>query len=392
MSMVPTLARRSLRARIGRSIFIGLSILAGVAFVSGSFILADSLKGTFDNLIDGLTGETDLQVRSVLEVDELDAVRDPLPQELVSEVADVPGVAVVEGSYGRYAQMLDPDGDPVTTQGAPTLGVSWDPDSGLSGVVLKEGRAPQGVDEVAIDKATADRVGYMAHPDWVSGAQAAVPGFAIDDENAQAVAEICARLDGLPLAIELAAARLKLLSPQAMLARLSRSLDLLRGGARDLPLRQQTLRQAIAWSYDLLNGEEQALFRRLAVFTGGFTLEAAEAVCPAAGGFPADPLDGIAGLMDKSLLRRDATPGDDPRFRMLETIREFGAEVLSACGEAADARRAHAAYFLALAERAAPELTGRAQAAWLDRLEADQDNLRAALGWANAQDDAAKKF
>jgi putative ABC transport system permease protein len=160
MSMVPRLARRSLRARIGRSIFIGLSILAGVAFVAGSFILADSLRGTFDNLIDGLTGETDLQVRATLEVDALDAVRDPLPRELVDEVAAVPGVALAEGSYTRYAQMIDPDGKPVTTQGAPTWGVSWDPDSGLTGVELKDGRAPAGVDEVAIDKATADRVGF----------------------------------------------------------------------------------------------------------------------------------------------------------------------------------------------------------------------------------------
>jgi putative ABC transport system permease protein len=160
MSTIPMLARRSLRARIGRSIFIGLSIMAGVAFVAGSFILADSLRGTFDNLIDGLTGDTDLQVRSALEVDSLDAVRDPLPRDLVDEVAAVPGVALAEGSYGRYAQMLDPDGKPVTTQGAPTLGVSWSPDSGLSGVNLKEGRAPQGVEEVAIDKATADRIGF----------------------------------------------------------------------------------------------------------------------------------------------------------------------------------------------------------------------------------------
>jgi putative ABC transport system permease protein len=160
MSMVPKLARRSLRARIGRSIFIGLSILAGVAFVSGSFILADSLRSTFDDLIDGLTGETDLQVRSVLEVVDLDAARDPLPQALVDDVAAVPGVELAEGSYARFAQMLDPDGKPVATQGAPTLGVSWDPASGLSGINVKDGRAPQGVTEVAIDKATADRVGY----------------------------------------------------------------------------------------------------------------------------------------------------------------------------------------------------------------------------------------
>jgi putative ABC transport system permease protein len=158
--MIGTLARKSLRARLGRSIFTGLAIFAGVAFVAGSFVLADSLKGTFDNLIDGLTGEIDLEVRSELTVDDLDAVRDPLPAPLVDQVAAIPGVQVAEGGFARFAQMLDKDGKVVTTQGAPTLGVSWDPDSGLSGVVLKDGRAPNGTDEVAIDKATADRVGY----------------------------------------------------------------------------------------------------------------------------------------------------------------------------------------------------------------------------------------
>lgn len=158
--MIATLARKSLRARLGRSIFTGLAIFAGVAFVAGSFILADSLKGTFDNLIDGLTGEIDLEVRSELTVDELDAVRDPMPATLVDQVAAIPGVQVAEAGFGRFAQMLDKDGKVVTTQGAPTLGVSWNPDSGLSGVVLKDGRAPDGPDEVAIDKATADRVGY----------------------------------------------------------------------------------------------------------------------------------------------------------------------------------------------------------------------------------------
>jgi putative ABC transport system permease protein len=158
--MIATLARRSLRARLGRSIFTGLAILAGVAFVAGSFVLADSLRSTFDNLIDGLTGEIDLEVRSELTIDELDAQRDPLPVSLVDEVAAIPGVAVAEPGYSRFAQMLDQQGKPVTTQGAPTLGVSWDPSSGLSGVVLKDGRAPTGRDEVAIDKATADRIGY----------------------------------------------------------------------------------------------------------------------------------------------------------------------------------------------------------------------------------------
>ncbi|HEY5662821.1 MAG TPA: FtsX-like permease family protein [Ilumatobacter sp.] len=159
--MMLTLARRSLRARLGRSIFTGLAIMAGVAFVAGSFVLADSLKSTFDNLIDGLTGEIDLEVRTELTVDDLDAVRDPLPDTLVADVAAVPGVKVAEGGYARFAQMLDKKGKPVTTQGAPTLGVSWNPDSGLSGVELKDGRAPQATDEVAIDKATADRVGYV---------------------------------------------------------------------------------------------------------------------------------------------------------------------------------------------------------------------------------------
>jgi putative ABC transport system permease protein len=158
--MLATLARKSLRARLGRSIFTGLAILAGVAFVAGSFVLADSMTKTFDDLIDGLVGELDLQVRSELTVDELDAIRDPLPTSVVADVAAIPDVAVAEGSYARFAQMIDPDGDPVVTQGAPTLGVSWNPDSDLSGVVLKDGRAPRGLEEVAIDKATADRVGF----------------------------------------------------------------------------------------------------------------------------------------------------------------------------------------------------------------------------------------
>lgn len=158
--MIATLARKSLRARVGRSIFTGLAILAGVAFVAGSFVLADSLQKTFDDLIDGLVGELDLQVRSELTIDELDAVRDPLPVELVDDVAAVPGVQVAEPAFARYAQMISPDGDPVTTQGAPTLGVSWSPDSNLSGVVLKDGRAPTDIGEVAIDKATADRIGF----------------------------------------------------------------------------------------------------------------------------------------------------------------------------------------------------------------------------------------
>src|SRR5262249_16655510 len=158
------------------------------------------------------------------------------------------------------------------------------------------------------------------------------------------------RLDGLPLAIELAAARSKLLPPQALLGRLRSRLDVLTGGARDLPARQQTLRTAIAWSYDLLNEGERRVFRRLAVFAGGCTLEAGEAVCNQAGDLGLDVFDGIASLVDKSLLRHEDPVEGEPRFRMLETIREYGLEQLAASGEAAALQRRHAEYYLRLAE------------------------------------------
>jgi predicted ATPase/DNA-binding SARP family transcriptional activator len=235
------------------------------------------------------------------------------------------------------------------------------------------------------------------------------PDFAVTDENAPAVAEICARLDGLPLAIELAAARIRLLSPEALLARLERRLPLLTGGARDLPERQQTLRAAIGWSYDLLQEGEQRLFRRLSVFVGGCTLEAAEAVCHAEGELAIDVLDGVASLVDKSLLQQDETgagwgprtvpagtegarahaakrwvaaPGaGEPRLAMLETIREYGLECLEASGEAVAVRRRHAHFFLGLAEAAEPPLAGADQGKWLARLEREHANLRAALEW-----------
>jgi tetratricopeptide (TPR) repeat protein len=200
---------------------------------------------------------------------------------------------------------------------------------------------------------------------FVDRAQAADPGFRLTDENAAAVEEICARLDDLPLALELAAARTKLLPPEAMLERLEQRLDLLSRGPRDKPARHRALRDTIAWSYDLLEAGEQQLFARLAVFAGGFSLESAVAVCDAS-------LDSTAALIDDSLLER----GD--RLRMLETIREYAAERLDADGGEADAvRRHHAAHFLEFAESdPVPN-----QADWLARLDAEQDNLRAALGW-----------
>ncbi len=217
-------------------------------------------------------------------------------------------------------------------------------------------------------------------------AQAVRPEFALTDENAAAVAAICRRLDGLPLAIELAAARVKVLPPAALLSRLERRLPLLTGGGRDLPARQQTMRDAIAWSHDLLTAEEQALFRRLAVFAGGFELEAAEAVCTGTGDLGADVLEDLASLVDKSLLRQEVGPSGEPRFGMLETVREFGLEQLATSGEAEEARRRHAAWCLELVEAADLEGCRRPDldpAAAFARLDADQGNLRAALTWAS---------
>jgi predicted ATPase/class 3 adenylate cyclase len=220
---------------------------------------------------------------------------------------------------------------------------------------------------------------YEAVKLFIERAQAARADFSITNENAPAVAEICARLDGLPLAIELAAARIKLLPPRAMLGRLGRRLKLLSGGARDLPERQRTLRGAIEWSHTLLDEGEKTLFARMAIFSGGRTLEAIEAVCDAEGDLPVDAFEGVSSLLDKSLLTQEEGPEDEPRFVMLETIHEFAREKLQESGEAEEIGRAHTRYFLALAEEAEPELTGAEQVPWMDRLEAEHDNLRAAL-------------
>jgi ATP/maltotriose-dependent transcriptional regulator MalT len=185
----------------------------------------------------------------------------------------------------------------------------------------------------------------------------------------------------LPLAIELAAARIKVFTPHALLARLDRRLQVLAGGARDLPERQRTLRSTLAWSYELLNGQEQRLFRRLAVFVGGYTPEAVEAIVTVVGETDIDVLEGMASLLDKSLLQRAGKDGEEPRFGMLETIREYGLEVLASSGEGQATRQAHAAYYLALAEQAEPQLTSQQQLTWFERLEQEHDNLRAALSW-----------
>ena len=212
---------------------------------------------------------------------------------------------------------------------------------------------------------------------FVERARAVKREFELTSANSAAVASICARLDGLPLAIELAAARAKLLSPSAMLARLESSLSLLTGGARDLPVRQQTLRGTVEWSYRLLNAAEQTLFRRLSVFAGGCTLEAVEAVCDTKGDLGADVLDAMASMVDKSLVQQVEPAEGETRFHMLATIREYALERLRESGEEPATRRAHAAYCLVLAEEGAEKVS--AQPEWMARFEAEHDNFRVAL-------------
>jgi predicted ATPase/class 3 adenylate cyclase len=275
---------------------------------------------------------------------------------------------------------------------------------------------PLGLPDIASLSASAeDVVRAVAHSDavrlFVARAQAVKPDFGLTEANAAAIATICTRLDGLPLAIELAAARVKLFPPQALLAHLSSSggLATLTSGARDLPARQQTIRDTIAWSYQLLSADEQTLFARLGVFVGGFTLDAVQAVCAESSmkdvegrqtsiddTFPHasfSVLPSFAALVDHSLVR--LLPGEEamPRYGMLETVREFARERLSARGEFQSLQRRHAEYFLALAERAEPELLGREQVKWLDYFDQEIDNLRAGRDWAigaQAYDTAAR--
>jgi predicted ATPase/class 3 adenylate cyclase len=221
---------------------------------------------------------------------------------------------------------------------------------------------------------------------FVQRAHAAAPGFELTGGNAKAVAKICRRLDGLPLAIELAAARVRLLPPQALLSRLGHRFSLLTGGARDLPERQRTLRNALDWSFGLLSAGEQALLARLGVFAGPFGLPAAEAVGVQAGDAVPDldhagpVMDTLGSLVDSSLVRLE-TRGREPRFALLETVREYALEHLAGGGDWVEAHDRNAAYFLALAEPDEAELQGQGQLAWLDRLESEHDNVRAAMSW-----------
>jgi predicted ATPase len=212
---------------------------------------------------------------------------------------------------------------------------------------------------------------------FVDRARAVKPDFALTEQTVPVVAEICRRLDGLPLAVELAAARIRLLDPESVLARLVRRLPFLTGGARDLPTRQQTLRNTIAWSYELLTAQEQTLFRTMAVFVGGCTLEALQTVSPDS----TEVLDDADSLVAKSLARSVVTAPGEIRLTMLETTREFGLEQLAWSGELEGLRWRHAEYFLALAEEAEPALWGPTAGTWHANLETEHDNIRAALEW-----------
>ncbi len=239
------------------------------------------------------------------------------------------------------------------------------------------------------DRAGSDLEKYAAVQLFVQRARDGRPTFKLTPENADAVAEICRRLDGLPLAIELAAARTRMLTPVALLKRLTINLDVLGSGARDLPERQQTLHNTITWSYNLLDPLRQRLFRRLAVFVGSWTLEAAEGVCNADGIFAGDIFDHMAALVDNSLIIRvEAADADgEPRFSLLQTMRDYAREALADCSEESAVRRQHADYFLAVAIEADRQLRGAAQRLWLDRMETERDNFRAAYEWFMSQPD-----
>jgi predicted ATPase/DNA-binding XRE family transcriptional regulator/Tfp pilus assembly protein PilF len=228
---------------------------------------------------------------------------------------------------------------------------------------------------------------------FVQSAQAVHPDFALTLENAQDVAAICTRLEGLPLAIELVAARIKLLPPHGIVSKLGNQLVFPTGGQRNMPMRHHTLSNAISWSYDLLSPAEQTLFRRLGVFVGGCTLDAIEAVCNARADLPVSLLQGIESLLDKSLLKSQFSEAQEPtgegsayRFTILETIREYARERLDESSEAEAIKQLHAEYYLALAEAADPQFTRGEYRLWLNRLDKELDNIRAALHWTSEND------
>ncbi|HEY7599297.1 MAG TPA: adenylate/guanylate cyclase domain-containing protein [Candidatus Limnocylindrales bacterium] len=321
-------------------------------------VKAGGAKPAFEQLVDHLRDK-----RVLLVLDNFEQVLDAAPQvgQLLRELPELKVIVtsrIVLRVYGEQELVVPPLGLPAgSAAGAPL---------------------------------TAEEAGRSeAVSLFVERARAVQPAFMLTDANAAAVADIVARLDGLPLAIELAAARLRILSVEAIRSRLDQRLALLTGGSRDLPTRQQTLRGAIDWSYHILDEPEQRLFERFSVFSGGAFLPEAEQVCGSAAELGIDVLDGLSALSDKSLVRAALTASEDPRFAMLATIREYAAEQLAgADGNAPDLRARHAQVYAAIVEACADKLTTAEGAAWQERLELDHDNLRAALDWAVASNDA----
>ncbi|MEO8462686.1 MAG: hypothetical protein ABI555_05705, partial [Chloroflexota bacterium] len=348
---------------------------------------------------------------------ELETVRDP--SLVASRIASVIGLAETGGRSGQdvliewlasrtvllvldnFEQVLDagpviaallraaPGVKVLATSRAP-LHVSGEQEFAVPGLPVPPDFGQMGGFEKAQGGGTIDlaRLGtFEAVRLFIARAVAVRPEFTVTNTNAPAVAAICARLQGMPLAIELAAARVKLLTPDAILARLDHQLNVLAAGARDLPARQQTLRGAIAWSYDLLDEPDQRLLDRLSVFAGGFDLDACEVIGGPADEIGRDVLDGLMALADQSLIR--SLDADPPRFAMLETIREFAAEMLDGRSDAAAIRARHTSWFLDLVERTAPRLSSSEQRAELELLEREHDNIRAVLDRAPTVGDGA---
>jgi predicted ATPase/class 3 adenylate cyclase len=351
--------------------FVPLETVRDPAFVAsriaGEIGLAEaSGRSGRDVVVEWLGGK-----RVLLVLDNFEQVLDAGP--LVADILRVaPGLRVIVTS--RAALRVSGE------QEFPVPGLPVPPDPGhLGGYERAQRAGADAVDPALLTTFEAVRL-------FIARARSVRPDFSVTNENAPAVAAICARLQGMPLAIELAAARVKLLGPDAILARLEHQLNLLAAGARDLPERQQTLRGAIAWSYDILEEPHRRLLDRLSVFAGGFELVAAEAIGGPSSELGTDVLDGLMALSDQSLVR--AGDGDVPRFQLLETIREFAAEMLDRRDDAAAIRERHARWYLALAEAAAPGLAGVDQRRLLEQLEQEHDNLRAVLDRAAAAGDA----
>jgi predicted ATPase/DNA-binding NarL/FixJ family response regulator/DNA-binding XRE family transcriptional regulator len=313
----------------------------------------------------------------------------------VREVSNVPLLRTLQTHLGAHALLLVLDNFEHLVAAAPVVSDLLMASPRLQ--ILTTSRAPlhvRGEYEVAVLPLGLPEPSATREPEallradavrlFQERAHAIRADFVITSQNAESVADICRRLDGLPLAIELAAARVKVLAPADLLAHLQRGLPILTGGARDLPARQQTLRETIAWSYQLLEPSQQQLFRRLTVFVGGCTLPAVAAVCFDQNDAPLKELDEVATLIDKSLLQQVESGETGPRYRLLETTREYGLDQLFASGEAETVRRWHAEYFEALAEDAEGGLAGADWRTWRRQLHAERENLRAALDWAVA--------